>query len=85
MGTKYFLNYKFIINKQFTFFVDREHSSWPELKEVLKYQDWEEHTPLLTTEFLPKNITSCTVYGFSCTSQPVIFKYFANYWITFKL
>nr|CAD2136446.1 unnamed protein product [Meloidogyne enterolobii] len=57
---------------KFNFFVDREHSSWPELTEVFKYQDWEDHTPLRTTEFLPKNITSCTVYGFACTAQPYI-------------
>uniref|UniRef100_A0A915M385 Uncharacterized protein n=1 Tax=Meloidogyne javanica TaxID=6303 RepID=A0A915M385_MELJA len=34
--------------------------------------NWEDHTPLRTTEFLPKNITSCTVYGFACTAQPYI-------------
>uniref|UniRef100_A0A1I8B1D7 Atrial natriuretic peptide-converting enzyme n=1 Tax=Meloidogyne hapla TaxID=6305 RepID=A0A1I8B1D7_MELHA len=57
---------------KFNFFVDRDHSSWPELTEVLKYQDWEDHTSLRTTELLPKNISSCTIYGFACTAQPHI-------------
>jgi hypothetical protein len=49
------------------------------LTEVLKYQDWEDHISFRTTELLPKNITSCTVYGFACTSQPVNLNIFKIY------